>query len=241
MTVRVIYYTAEDLEKHGDLELRRKSDVIEDTEFNYNDVFQLKEQKHGWLLTPLNPTENPLFHNEEVISETTVVKNGFAFNSATTFYKLIAEFPPAERSAQNRIFSILTAGIVALILLLELVLVILLPVMQEQDSGKAQRVAVQRCENDINTIRGKLRTDKEKNKEFTNAAILFLRKELNRVTDYFRKNRDYMTIEEIELMRSRLTKYNILADKLSGEIDFDQKVIPDVNGWIERNCTIEGK
>lgn len=241
MTVRVIYYTAEDLETHGDLELRRKSDVVKDKKFNYNDVFKLEELKHGWSLTPLNPAENPLFHNEEVISETTTVKNGFTFNSSTTFYKLIAEFPPAERSAKNKLFSILTAGIVTLILVIELLLVILLPVMQEQDSGKAQRVAVQRCENDINAIRGKLKTDKEKNKEFTNAAILFLRKELNRLTEYFRNNRDYMTIEEIELMRSRLTNYNKLADKLSGEIDFDQKVIPDVNSWIERNCTIEGK
>jgi hypothetical protein len=167
------------------------------------------------------------------------VKNGFTFNSSDTFYKLIAEFPPAERSAKNRLFSILTAVIVALILLLELLLVVLLPVMQQQDAGKAQRIAVQRCENDIDAIRGKLKTDKEKKKEFTNAATLFLKKELNRITDYFRKNRDYMTIEEIELMRSRLANYNELADKLSGKIDFDRKVIPDVKGWIERNCTIE--
>ncbi len=239
MAVRVIYYTNEDLIEHGDLALRRKSVVLKESAFEYEKLFRLEEQKHGWIFTPLQVETQPLFHDEQLISGPMEVKNGFCFNSSDTFYKLIAEFPKAALSKKTKLFSLLTALVVALILVAETLLVIWLPKQLDDMSNLSQKIIVQQCESDLDQMRGSLRKWKGDKKTLSGAAVVFVLRELNRVADYFRANRELFTMDEVNVMRRRLDNYRELVDKLKQGVDFDKKVIPDVEGWIERNCKIE--
>lgn len=238
MAVRVIYYTNEELIEHGDLELRRKSAVYSENSFEHENLFRLDELKQGWRFSPLQEGVVPLFHDEKLISGPIEIKNGFTFNSAECFYKIVAEFPKAPPSAMNKLLFRITALLTALILIAEAILVIWLPKELDRRKDLEKKVVVQKCGKSIDRMRGQLRNWQAKKKDLTGPAVVFTLKRLNQIAEYFRANRDFLTMEEVLVIRERLEDYQGLIDRFEKGINFDQRVEPDVEGWIDKNCKV---
>lgn len=238
MAVRVIYYTNEELIEHGDLELRRKSALYSEKSFEHENLFRLDELKQGWRFTSLQEATIPLFHDEKLISGQIEIKNGFTFNSSDCFYKIVEEFPKAPPSAMNKLLFRITALLTAFILIAEAILVIWLPKELDRREDLEQKVVVQKCEKSIDIMRGKLRGWQAKKKDLTGPSVEFVLKRLNQIAEYFRANRDFFSMEEVLVIRERLEDYQGLIDRLEKGINFDQRVEPDVEGWIDRNCKI---
>ena len=234
MTIRVIYYTADDRKKYGDLQMRRQSTLFDEHNFQFEDVFSLSERDGKWFLKPNQNTT--LFSNEELITEEHAIKNGYTFNSADRFYKIVHELSYVPRSPMGSAISFITAIIILLILFAELFLVVWLPKKWSELADLSKQVTIQKSELKIDSVRGRFRKKAKKSSASHKEAQVFLFKEMNRIADYFRENRNRMTIEEVQAMYERLKSYEKVADMLDAGIDFDKKVQPNVAKWLEEKC-----
>jgi len=234
MTIRVIYYTADDRKKDGDLQMRRKSMLFEDHNFQFQDVFSLSEEGGKWFIEPIN--QSILFSDEELISGKQPIKNGFTFNSADTFYKIVHELSYVPRSSMGRFISFLTAVIILLILFSELFLVVWLPKKWSQLADLSKQVTIQKSEIKIDSVRNRFRHKVKGATLSQQEAQIFLFKEVNRIADYFRDNREKMSIKEVQSMYDRIKGYEQLADMIERGINFDRKVEPRIGQWLEVNC-----
>jgi hypothetical protein len=230
MTIRVIYYTAEDRKKYGDLQMRRQSALFEEHSFKFQDIFSFREENGKWFIKPLN--EHRLFANDELILQEQAITNGYTFNNSDTFFKIVHEFEYVPRSRMGTFISLLTGLIIMLILFSELFLVIWLPKKWSELADLSKQVTIQKSEIKIDIVRSRFRK-KVKNATVTQKeAQVFLFKEMNRIADYFRDNRKLMSSEEVQAMFERLKGYEQLADMLDRGIDFDKKVKPDLAHWL---------
>ena len=237
MTIRVIYYTADDRKKYGDLQMRRQSTLFDEHNFQFQDVFSLREEGGKWFIKPVNQTN--LFSDEELISGEQLIKNGYTFNSSDTFYKIVHELSYVPRSRMGTFISYMTALIILLILFSELFLVVWLPKKWSELADLSKQVTIQKSEIKIDTVRNRFRS-KIKNASLTQKeAQIFLFKEMNRIADYFRENRKFMSIEEVQAMYERLKSYEKIADMIDDGIDFDRKVEPSIGQWLEEKCKDE--
>ncbi|MCK5835500.1 MAG: hypothetical protein KAG98_07185 [Lentisphaeria bacterium] len=234
MTIRVIYYTAADRKKYGDLQMRRQSALFEEHNFKFEDEFSLREERGKWFLKPIYGVS--LFSDESLITGEQAIKSGFSFNSADTYYKIVNEHSYVPRSRMGTMISLLTALIILLILFAELFLVIWLPKKWSEIADLSKQVTIQKSEIKLDAVRNRFRKDVKKGSPSYKEANVFLFQEMNRIADYFRTNRTVMTVEEVEAMYERLKGYEKIADLLEGGIDFDKKVEPNISQWLEEKC-----
>ncbi len=234
MTIRIIYYTAEDRKAHGDMQMRRKSELFTDHNFTFENSFSVREEKDNWFLTPLS--DEPLFCDGVLIEEEVKVSNGYTFNSSNTFYKLVHDLSYVPRSSLGSIISILTFIIISLILFSELFLVVWLPKKWSELADLSKQVMVQQSEGKIDAVRHRFRNKRKDETTSQRAASSFLFKEMNRIADYFRENRTVMSVEEVRSMYSRILMYDKLADMLDEGLDFDKKIKPNISLWVDENC-----
>lgn len=234
MTIRVIYYTADDRKKNGDLQMRRQSMIFDEHNFEFQDVFSMSEEDGKWFIKPINQTI--LFANEELISGRQAIKNGYTFNSTDTFYKIVHELSYVPRSRMGGFISFITALIILMILFAELFLVVWLPKKWSELADLSKQVTIQKSEIKIDSVRNRFRNKVKKATASQKEAQIFLFKEMNRIADYFRDNRKYMTIEEVQAMYDHIKSYEQLADMLEDGIDFNRKVEPSIGQWLDENC-----
>ncbi len=238
MAVRVIYYSAADREKHGDLALRRKSFISQEDSFKFENIFELEKSSDGWLITPLS-SQSPLFDSDgALIPEGKKISNGFSFNDENNFYKVVSEFKKVPVAKTTKAFNYITALIVAIILFLEVAVVFTLPKQVDGDSNLNREIMVQRCETKIDFIRGKLKvSNKSDDTLLQRQAMIFIKLEMNRVSEFFRENRFRLTLEQLNLFYSNLEKYDQVRQKLVDGLDFNYKEKPNIDVWINKKLT----
>jgi hypothetical protein len=237
MTIRVIYYTVEDRKKYGDLQMRRQSALFEEHSFQFQDIFSFREENGKWFINPLN--DHRLFANEELITQEQAISNGYTFNNSDTFFKIVHQFEYVPRSKVGIFISLFTALIIILILFSELFLVIWLPKKWSELADLSKQVTIQKSEIKIDSIRNRFRKKEKETTVTHKEAQIFLFKEMNRIADYFRNNRKYMSTEEVQAMFERLKGYEQLANLLDQGIDFDKKVKPNLARWLNEQYEVE--
>ncbi|MGL4855044.1 MAG: hypothetical protein ACRC37_07310 [Lentisphaeria bacterium] len=237
MSVRLIYYKASEREEKGDLALRRTSEIFAEDNFSYKDLFTLEQREKGWLFTPKKGAT--IFHDEKLLSGPLEIVNGFSFNTSEVFYKILSEYPVVERSRNMKIINWITAVFVSLVILMEIFVVVWLPYDLSKAEDLGREKMVQRSELLLDRLRSKTRNVSKEKAPLHQHATEFVNSQLNILADYFRKNHQRMSVEEVNNFYQLLIKYQDVEAMLGENFNVFQQTRPDLNGWI--NSRLEGK